>query len=374
MQQNQMELFGYGTESPPTVDEPSSHLNGNEPGKNREASRRYEAFTNSATWAAHLLLSNDSNSYKKLNNLFAKGELTTKAVKSQFLSLNEPLDEWVEGDINWVEIAFNLEESFKEQFAFEEIPLDTLTVLSRSVIENTTLRLPFQLERALYEKVNRVLVAMGGKWSKKLGGHVFNVDPTELLDSLLLTGKVSKQEKFGYVPTPEPLAESVVARAEIMAGMTVLEPEAGSANLADIVARFTSKENIVCYELQERNVQILKSKGYQVIQGDFLAFEPDLDFLFDRVAMNPPFERQQDIHHVQHAWRFLKPGGILVSIMSPGFTFRANKLSTDFRDFVAGNGYLIENPAGSFKASGTSINTVTVVLYKPWYLEMREAA
>jgi predicted RNA methylase len=315
---------------------------------------------------------NDSKSIEKFKHLLVKGELTAKVVESQFSILNQPLDEWMEGDTNWEEVVFHLEDSLKEEFSFEEIPKDTLTVLSRSVIENTTLKLPFQLERALYEKVNRVLVAMGGKWSKKLGGHVFHVDPTELLDSLLLTGKVSKPERFGYVPTPKPLAESVVARAEIMEGMTVLEPEAGSANLADIVARFTCKENIVCYELQEGNVQILKSKGYRVVQGDFLTFEPEV--IYDRVVMNPPFERQQDILHVQHAWKFLKPGGILVSIMSTGFTFRVNKLSTDFRDFVAGNGYLIENPVGSFKASGTSVNTVTVILYKPCYLEMREAA
>lgn len=367
----QLELFGFETGSPPTMQEPSCCQVESEPGKKGESSRQYEGCTNSATWGTLLYLQNDSNTIPKLKNLFAKGNLTVKAVKSQFLSLNQPLDEWMEGDPNWEEIIFNLEDSFKEEFASDEVSLDALTVLSRSVIEDKTLKLPFQMERALYEKVNRLLVAMGGKWDKKLGGHVFNVAPTELLDSVLLSGKVSKPETFGYVPTPKTLGEPVVDLAEIEDGMTVLEPEAGSANLADIVAEKTCKANIVCYELQEANVQILKSKGYTVYQGDFLTFEPEV--LYDRVIMNPPFERQQDILHVQHAWQFVKPGGRLVGIMSTGFTFRANKLSTEFREFVEANGYYRENPAGSFKPSGTSVNTVTVVLYKPWS-EMRKAA
>ena len=367
----QLDLFGYKPESPPTNQESSPHVVEGEPGKNGESTARYEGCTNSATWGTLLYLQNDSKTIQNLKNLFAKGDLTVKAVKSQFLSLHQPLDEWMEGEPNWEEIIFNLEDSFKEEFASDEVPLDALTVLSRSVIEDMTLKLPFKLERGLYEQVNRLLVAMGGKWNKKLGGHVFNADPTELLDSVLLSGKVSKPEKFGYVPTPNTLGEPVVDLAEIEEWMKVLEPEAGSANLADIVAKKTCKENIVCYELQEANVQILKSKGYRVHQGDFLTFEPEA--LYDRVIMNPPFERQQDILHVKHAWLFLKPGGRLVGIMSTGFTFRANKLSTEFREFVEANGYYRENPAGSFKSSGTSVNTVTVVLYKPWS-EMRKAA
>jgi 16S rRNA G1207 methylase RsmC len=36
--------------------------------------------------------------------------------------------------------------------------------------------------------------------------------------------------------------------------------------------------------------------------------------------MNPPFARQADIHHVNHALKFLKPDGLLVSVMSAGVT------------------------------------------------------
>ena len=74
--------------------------------------------------------------------------------------------------------------------------------------------------------------------------------------------------------------------------------------------------------------------------------------------MNPPFSRQADIHHVNHAIKFLKPGGVLVSVMSAGVTFRTNRLTDDFRRMViAHNGQIGALPAGAFKESGTMVNT-----------------
>jgi hypothetical protein len=84
-----------------------------------------------------------------------------------------------------------------------------------------------------------------------------------------------------------------------------------------------------------------------------------------RTPVNPPFERQQDIDHVLHAFKFLKPSGRLVAIMSASVTFRENKKTLEFREFIRQHGHLEHNPEGSFKESGTMVNTVTVVLYKP---------
>jgi hypothetical protein len=82
--------------------------------------------------------------------------------------------------------------------------------------------------------------------------------------------------------------------------------------------------------------------------------------------MNPPFSKRADIKHVMHAFKFLKPGGRLVAIMSAGVSFRDDKLGTAFRSIVIGNGGTIEpNPEGSFKASGTSVSTVMVTMNAP---------
>jgi hypothetical protein len=49
--------------------------------------------------------------------------------------------------------------------------------------------------------------------------------------------------------------------------------------------------------------------------------------------------------------------------MSASVTFRTNKLTTEFRQFVADhNGTFEKLPEGSFSESGTDINTVIVTL------------
>lgn len=70
-----------------------------------------------------------------------------------------------------------------------------------------------------------------------------------------------------------------------------------------------------------------------------------------------------DTKHVAHALRFLKPDGLLVSVMSASVTFRDNKLTADFRALIRERGGDIEAlPEGSFKSSGTGVNTVIVTI------------
>jgi hypothetical protein len=47
-----------------------------------------------------------------------------------------------------------------------------------------------QLERKLYEAVNKGLDALGGKWNRGMGGHVFGTDPRPQVEALLGTGVV----------------------------------------------------------------------------------------------------------------------------------------------------------------------------------------
>ncbi len=53
-----------------------------------------------------------------------------------------------------------------------------------------------------------------------------------------------------------------------------------------------------------------------------------------------------------------------MAIMSPGFTFRENRKSTEFRELVASKGWYEPLPEGAFLESGTNVNTVLVVLDK----------
>ena len=109
--------------------------------------------------------------------------------------------------------------------------------------------------------------------------------------------------------------------------------------------------------------QYLEGKPYEVIIGqDFLQYEGER---WDRIVMNPPFSRQQDIDHVMKAHSFLSENGILVSVMSVSFRFRTNRKSEEFREFLDSVGASVYDlPEGAFKESGTMIRSCIVVIRK----------
>lgn len=243
------------------------------------------------------------------------------------------------------------------------IPQEVLTVLSVAVIIDNVVKLQDQLERPLYEATNKVLVALGGKWNRTMKGHVFqNMDPTDVLDQAIMTGRYEKPQDFGFFPTPDPIVFRLMRAAEIEPGMSCLEPSAGVGAIADDLAKIVGHKHVKTCELWANNCEILRSKGFSPIQDDFLATSRLRGLQFDRIVMNPPFARQQDIDHVREAFWLLKPGGRLVSVMSIGFTFRSDKKATAFRELVDNVGCWSALPEDAFKESGTMVRTVMVIL------------
>lgn len=148
--------------------------------------------------------------------------------------------------------------------------------------------------------------------------------------------------------------------AQIETGMTVLEPSAGQGAIAKEIAAIT---RVDCVELQIKNVEILHAQNFSrvILHEDFLQLAPCP--VYDRVVMNPPFSKQEDILHVLHALAVLKPGGLLVLVMSAGITFRTNKLTADFRALLERRRGTIEDcPDESFKSVGTKVRTVIVTI------------
>ncbi|MHB8118636.1 MAG: SAM-dependent methyltransferase [Methanothrix sp.] len=219
--------------------------------------------------------------------------------------------------------------------------------------------------RKLYLEVNDALVAIGGKWNRKVGGHVFDCDPSERLDNAILTGEVTPPSKNGYFPTPRAIVEKLIQFADIQPGQNVLEPSAGRGAIATEL--YHQGANVFACELLPDNRKALLESGMPSIdlfsEPDFMKLET-AEF-FDRVVMNPPFERQQDIDHVLKAYSMLKVGGVLVSIMSAGVSFREDRKAKMFRAFLElVGGDIIPLPDGSFKESGTNVNTCIVVVPK----------
>lgn len=163
-------------------------------------------------------------------------------------------------------------------------------------------------------------------------------------------------------PTPPEIARQVVALAEIQAKQRILEPSAGTGNLLRAMYELPFKtlpdaRDVVIVEIADGVCINLKNEFpcAVVYKKDFLAMGDELG-LFDRVLMNPPFSKGEDIKHIQHALNFLKDGGRLVAICANGPRQQETlqPLATAWIDL----------PPGSFKEEGTNVNTAIVVIDK----------
>jgi predicted RNA methylase len=323
---------------------------------------RSEHYGISATYSASLTMGNCTTVHAMIDaRRRVDGTVTAADAKAVFLAANVQLDEWALGAVNFSEIADDFNEG-REPESISDVIRDSLTTMT---VSGTSAKLSAQLDRADYAKVNKILEALGGKWNKKAGAHVFaGCDPEEVIANYLETGKLDKPEKFGFFPTPAPLARALVEMAGLRPGHTVLEPQAGIGGLAAICAEIVGKGNVACYEIQQKNCDVLRSLGFHVEQADFLTVEPTQ--LFSYVICNPPFEKQADISHVLAGFRFVEPGGMMAAIMSIGVTFRTNSKTTHFRAFLESMGAKITvNDKDAFKESGTAAQTVSIVFQKP---------
>ena len=190
-------------------------------------------------------------------------------------------------------------------------------------------------------------------------------------DRLAKLERVRQLNIPGFFPTPAPVAALVVERAQIEDNHTVLEPSAGIGSLADACP---NPENVTCVERDATLCELLRHDyGDRVTWCDFLNFgaRPDGTGLFDRIVMNPPFEKQADIDHVRYAYRnHLAPGGRLVSIMAAGVKSRTGRKATEFRQWAESLGADIEDlPPGSFDTveafRRTGVSCVLVTIDKP---------
>ncbi len=245
---------------------------------------------------------------------------------------------------------------------------NVLDVLSNATMDGTSLKLNGQLDRPLYVATNKVLEAAGGKWNRKAQAHIFEGEAAEIMDTIILTGQVTnKKQELGYFPTPLPVVTRLLELAKIERGMKILEPSAGRGAIAEALVSIVGETNVDCMEIDPSNQAYLRAKfpnnPFCMAPCDFLQAHEVA--IYHRVVMNPPFAKQADIRHVLHAFRFLAPGGRLVSVMAAGVKFRTNQLTSSFRQFVADHhGNIVDLPENAFAESGTNINTVIVTMEK----------
>lgn len=153
--------------------------------------------------------------------------------------------------------------------------------------------------------------------------------------------------------TPAHIAARLVELLDISPEMRVLEPSAGLGRLLDALP---DGLDVVAVEKAAECCKALRGRpGLTVRQADFLTLTPSDLGTFDRVIMNPPFTMRSDIRHVRHAMTFLRPGGLLASVVMAGPQREQAFEGWEWHDL----------PEGSFRESNTSVPTAIVVYQKP---------
>ena len=164
---------------------------------------------------------------------------------------------------------------------------------------------------------------------------------------------VSKDLQF--YPTPRAVVDAAMEFASIpnpehyrsghhqMPVLKVLEPSCGDGRIMDVLRE--RGQDCFGIEYHPTRASVARAKGHAVLTANFLEHPATPEF--DVVMMNPPFYGRHYAQHVRHAYKFLKPGGTLVSILPATAYYDHGELKGEWRDL----------PVGSFSESGTNVPT-----------------
>lgn len=165
-----------------------------------------------------------------------------------------------------------------------------------------------------------------------------------------------------FYPTPAPVIAQVLYAAGIYGAdecsgsydrpiYRILEPSCGDGRI--LAAVWERGHHVLGYEVHGGRAAEARAKGLPVVTANFLEQPPAP--VFDRVVMNPPFYGRHYLHHVRHALKFLRPGGVLVAVLPATAWYDHGELKGDWTDL----------PVASFAESGTNVPTGYIVMRAP---------
>ena len=253
-----------------------------------------------------------------------------------------------------------------------QVPSFVIDILRAATVTEDRLTLNGQLDRKTYTATAEVLDRIGGKWDKKTKSHVFDQsdDVRGIIAEMIATAEMPRKNALAFFPTPSTLADYMINLCVPVIGKNVndmnwLEPSAGEGAILDAMVRAgVQVGRPTAIEIDPARHTKLVAKGYVVHNEDFLKYEALS--VYHRIAMNPPFVIQGDarayIAHIEHAYKMLAMGGILVAIAPSSLLYGTDKRTVALRDKIESCGSILELEPDEFKASGTMVRTVLLTL------------
>lgn len=215
-----------------------------------------------------------------------------------------------------------------------------------------------------YDKMKPVIESMGGHWRERVKGFVFSKE------SMKRNNYSEWQESIQFFPTPIEVAKrmaELIGILEYTGTVRLLEPSAGQGGLLKCLPR-EILDNADTIEPSKENADVLRSMGLNPFEITFEEYYEDRkakEKEFTHILMNPPFSLGRDVNHVMMAYDLLKNGGLMAAVISENTLYYEKNANKDFVKWLEEKQAVIEPiPYGSFIDSGTSIDTVLLVIRK----------
>lgn len=184
-------------------------------------------------------------------------------------------------------------------------------------------------DKHVLREVREVMQALGGvELADGVGSPFtywqFSFNALSMIHSVAALGYLPDHRSHNYYPTPPEVAQQLVDWLDIGLLDTVCEPQAGQGGIADLLP----KDRTRCVEISPLHCEILRQKGHNVTEGDFLEWKPGVQFSV--LAMNPPFSEGRWQAHLQHAGSLVEAGGRLGAVLPVSARRKAEELLPDF--------------------------------------------
>lgn len=149
-----------------------------------------------------------------------------------------------------------------------------------------------------------------------------------------------------FYPTPPNLVRELIAPYEDRLTSwytTILEPSAWKGDIARVLSNYR-RCKVHLIEIEPELAQIAKQYG-QLVDNDFLSFEPDTDY--DFIIANPPFDNGDD--HFLKAWEIAKNTTIVFILNAETLKNPYSAKRKLIRKIIEDNNWTIEYKENAFK-------------------------
>lgn len=196
-------------------------------------------------------------------------------------------------------------------------------------------------------------------------GKAKKTPKTEFVPLNIVKDAKSRRQAAQSFYTPMGLVEKLVGWASVYEEALCLEPSAGDGRIV-YALKEAGVKNVHACELDESLHERIEAAGGTVKAKDFLIYKPGGLSPFkgyNRIVMNPPFNRDAYKTHIEKAYALLAKDGMLISlapktVLDSLATLKLHLPECNYATFEPLDGKL-------FKEYGTAIQVGVVEIHKP---------